>query len=419
MKPSLLVVEDLGKSYVEYASELQRFARWFGMPVTPKEEHRILQHISFRVGAGESVGIVGQNGAGKSTLLKIIARTTQQTTGRVSVAGSVSALLELGLGFNPELSGRENARHAAGLMGASQEKIDTLISTIESFAEVGEYFDQPLRTYSSGMQMRVAFSVATAVRPDLLIVDEALAVGDAYFVHKCFKRIREYRDQGTTLLIVSHDPAAIQSLCDRAILIDGGRLVRDGAPSEILDYYNALVAAKENDKILTDRDGEGRAATRSGTGEASIAALELRDRDGKAVEYIGVGDEVALHAQVQVNAPVDQLVFGYMIRDRLGQAMFGTNTFHTSQVRQDLRAGDRLGFTARFAANLGPGTYSVSVALSSTETHLVKNYEWRDLALVFTVANATRTEFVGSNWMPPVITIEDGGRMEPLSRDGA
>ena len=409
MKQSLLVVEDLSKSYVVYASELQRFARWFGIPVTPLEEHKILQHITFRVGAGESVGIVGQNGAGKSTLLKIIARTTQQSSGRVAIGGQVSALLELGLGFNPEFSGRENARHAAGLMGASQQEIDALISSIEEFAEVGEYFDQPLRTYSSGMQMRVAFSVATAVRPDLLIVDEALAVGDAYFVHKCFKRIREYRDEGTTLLIVSHDPAAIQSLCDRAILIDGGRLVRDGSPSEVLDYYNALVAAKENDKIVTGRDGEGRVATRSGSGEVTLSRLEMRDHTGQVVEYIGVGDEVALHARVDVNVGVDQLVFGYMIRDRLGQPMFGTNTFHTQQVRRNLKIGDCVDFTVRFAANLGPGTYSVSVALSSTETHLVKNYEWRDLALVFTVANAAHSEFVGSNWMPPVITVEDVG----------
>lgn len=407
MSPPLLVVEDVSKSYVVYSSELQRFARWFGVRVTPKEEHRILQHISFRVGAGESVGIVGQNGAGKSTLLKIIAGTTRQSSGRVATSGRVSALLELGLGFNPELSGRENARHAAGLMGASQQKIDSLIASIEEFAEIGEYFDQPLRTYSSGMQMRVAFSVATAIRPDLLIVDEALAVGDAYFVHKCFRRIREYRDRGTTLLIVSHDPAAIQSLCDRAILIEDGRLIRDGAPSEVLDYYNALVAAKENDKIETGRDGEGRAATRSGTGEATVTQLELRDASGQVVEYIGVGDAVALRARVEIKASVDQLVFGYMIRDRLGQAIFGTNTFHTDQILRDLKAGDGVELTAAFAANLGPGTYSVSVALSSTETHLIKNYEWRDLALVFTVANTGHGQFVGSNWMPPVIRVEN------------
>ncbi len=411
MSHSILVIEDLSKSYVDYSSEIQRFASWFGIPVKPLEEHLILQHITFRVGQGESVGIVGQNGAGKSTLLKIVAGTTKQSSGRVTIAGRVSALLELGLGFNPELSGRENARHATGLMGIAQENIDSLVASIEEFSEIGEYFDQQLRTYSSGMQMRVAFSVATAVRPDLLIVDEALAVGDAYFVHKCFKRMREYREKGTALLIVSHDPAAIQSLCDRAILIDGGRLIRDGAPNEVLDYYNALVAAKENDKIVTGRDSEGRAATRSGTGEAIVSRIEMRDISGRSVEYIGVGDEVSLCARVEVNTGVDQLVFGYMIRDRLGQAIFGTNTFHTDQIQRNLDVGDCIDFTVRFTANLGPGTYSVSVALSSTETHLVKNYEWRDLALVFTVANAEHAEFVGSNWMPPVITIENAERI--------
>lgn len=405
MSPASLVVENIGKAYVKYASELHRFARWFGFSVRPLSEHWAVRNVSFRVARGESMGIIGQNGAGKSTILKIIAGATHATEGRVSVDGSTAALLELGLGFNHELTGRENAVHAAGLMGVPQSLIPQLLPAIEDFAEIGEYFDQPLRTYSSGMQMRVAFSVATAVRPDVLIVDEALAVGDAYFVHKCYQRIREFRESGTSLLIVSHAPSAIQALCDRAILMDRGRMILDSDPPEVFDYYNALIAEKENQTVRTTRSARGQIVTESGSGEAVIDRLELLDSNGQPVEYVGVGQPVSLRVNVRVNAPVERLVYGYMIRDRLGQPVFGTNTHHTDQACPDLNPGDEVELVARFPMNIGPGTYSVSVALTSTETHLVKNYQWRDLALVFTVANLDQPQFVGTAWVPPTIKV--------------
>jgi lipopolysaccharide transport system ATP-binding protein len=357
------------------------------------------------VNPGESLGIIGQNGAGKSTLLKMITGTTRPTEGNVALNGRVSALLELGLGFNPELTGRENAIYSAGLMGVPRERIQKLLPGIENFAEIGEYFDQPMRTYSSGMQMRVAFSVATVIRPDILIVDEALSVGDAYFVHKCFKRIREFREAGTTLLIVSHDASAIQSLCDRAVLLDGGRMVLDGDPQQVLDYYNALIAEKENRTVRTARTSDGAVATESGTGEAQIDSLVMLDESGEAVEYVSVGQQVNLRARIKVTSPLERLVFGYMIRDRLGQPIFGTNTHHTGQVCRDLVAGDVVEIRAHFPANFGPGSYSVSVALTDSDTHLVKNFQWRDLALVFTVANVAHPPFVGTAWIPPRIEI--------------
>lgn len=405
MSSQILVAENVGKAYVEFSSELQRFARWFGVPVKPKAEHWVLRHASLRIGAGEAVGIVGQNGAGKSTLLKILAGTTRQTEGTISSRGRTSALLELGLGFNPELSGRENARHAAGLMGIASEEVDRLMPEIEAFAEIGEYFDQPIRTYSTGMQMRVAFSVATAVRPDLLIVDEALAVGDAYFVHKSFQRIREFRDAGTSILVVSHDAAAIQALCDRALLLESGRIILDGRPQEVFDYYNALIAEKENRTVRTERKDDRTVATVSGTGEAVIESLRLIDSSGQPVEYIAVGADVALRARVRINAAVPRLIFGYMIRDRLGQAVYGTNTHHTNQAIEAAGVGEFIEFNVQFTAALGPGSYSVSVALSSTETHLVRNYQWKDLALVFTVANVEYPIFVGLAHLPPIIDI--------------
>jgi homopolymeric O-antigen transport system ATP-binding protein len=412
--PAAVIVENVGKAYVKYRSELQRFARWFGISVTPLAEQWAVRHVSFRVGRGESVGIIGQNGAGKSTILKMVTGTTRPTEGTITVDGRVSAL-ELGLGMNPELTGRENVVHSAGLMGMSQNRIHELLPAIENFAEIGKYFDQPMRTYSSGMGMRVAFSVATAIRPEILIVDEALAVGDTYFVHKCFQRIREFREAGTTLLIVSHDPTAIQTLCDRTILMEAGRMVLDGDPQEVFDYYNALIADKENTTIRTTRSAEGRVATESGSGEAVIEQLELLDAKGQPVEYVGVGQTVTLRARVRVKSHLNRLVYGYMIRDRLGQPVFGTNTHHTDQASADLNSGDQVEFAAEFPMNLGPGSYSVSVALTSGETHVEKNYQWRDLALVFTVANLDQPQFVGTAWVPPAIKVSTITRA-PLAR---
>lgn len=398
-----IVVSGVGKAYRHWGSEWKRFAKWFGGHPTPLSETWVLRDVGFTVARGEAVGIIGQNGAGKSTLLKLVTGTARPTEGEVRLTGRVAAILELGMGFNPELSGRENVRHAAGLLGFSAEEIERIVPEVERFAEIGEYFDEPVRSYSSGMQVRVAFSVATATRPDILIVDEALSVGDAYFVHKCFQRIRDFRAAGTTLLFVSHDPTAVQALCDRAILLVAGRKVLDGEPREVFDFYNALIAEKENSKLLTVREEGGPVRTVSGTGEASFVTVVLRNAAGEPVEYVGVGEEVSLDVVVQVNEAIDRLVFGYMLRDRLGQPIYGTNTHYTRQVLEDLQAGQRLRFQVGFRMSLGPGSYSVSVALSSTETHLVRNYQWSDLALVFQVANIGHDEFVGSTWLPSKI----------------
>ena len=403
MSAPLLAVRDLGKAYRTYAGEWRRVLSWLGLPLKPTSEHWVLRHVSFQVGRGEAVGIVGQNGAGKSTLLKLVTGTARANEGGVGIGGRVAAILELGMGFSPDLSGRENCRHAAGLMGHDEDAIAAILPQIEQFAEVGEYFDQPVRTYSSGMQMRIAFAVATAVRPDLLIVDEALSVGDAYFQHKSFDRIRRFREEGTSLLIVSHDRAAVQQLCDRAILLDQGRLIRDGGVEEVMDYYNAIIAMRENQTVTVTRLEDGRAQTVSGSGEATVEAISLHDADGAPVEFVNVGQPVEMRVRARVHAAVPRLVFGYMIRDRLGQAVYGTNTHHTDQALVDVAAGATVDFSLRFTMSLGAGTYSVSTALVSSETHLENNYEWRDLALIFTVANLDKPSFTGSAWVPPSI----------------
>ncbi|SDX27623.1 lipopolysaccharide transport system ATP-binding protein [Pseudomonas syringae] len=400
---SLLSVSNLGKAYRVYASEFQRIGRWFGIPTKPSEEHWVLKHISFSIQPGEAIGIVGQNGAGKSTLLKMITGTLQPTEGHVQVNGRIAAILELGMGFTPDLTGRQNVFHAAGLMGFSVDQINAVIHEIEAFAEIGEYFDEPVRMYSSGMQMRVAFAVATAIRPEILIVDEALSVGDSYFQHKSFDRIREFQAQGTTLLIVSHDRGSIQALCNRAILLEKGTVIKDGKPEEVMDFYNALIAEKENATVQIRELEDGSVQTRSGSGEATIGSVSLLNSAGERIEYVSVGEPVSLRINAQVNSAIPELVVGYLIKDRLGQPVYGTNTHHMGCKVSDLQAGESLDYAFNFPANLGVGSYSVAVALHTTDSHLSRNYEWVDLTLVFNVVNISQSEFVGLAWLPPVV----------------
>jgi len=402
-----LIVSGVAKAYRQYKSELRRVTSWFVPSVQPTKETWVLEDISFSLSPGEAVGIIGQNGAGKSTLLKIITGTTKPTKGSVQVNGRIAAILELGMGFNPDLTGRQNVYHSAGLMGYISEQIDTVIEDIEAFAEIGKYFEEPVRTYSSGMQMRVAFSVATAFRPDTLIIDEALSVGDTYFQHKSFDRIREFREQGTSLLFVSHDTGAILALCDRAILLDKGRLLKDGQPEEVTDYYNALIAEKANSTIEQVVMENGGIETRSGTGEAKVEEIALINAKGEVAEYIGVGEPVELRIKVMVYQALETLVLGYGIKDRLGQVMYGTNTWHTKQVIKKPNVGSEYEFVISFRANLGVGSYSVQTALVDSDTHLTANYEWRDLALIFNVVNIGKTHFDGCLWIESKITIEE------------
>ena len=399
----ILEVKNIYKSYRTYNSEIWRIFSWFGIKHKAIQENYTLKNISFSIKEGEAIGIIGQNGAGKSTLLKIITGTLQATKGEINTTGKISAILELGMGFHPDLTGRQNAYHSAGLMGYTSKQIDAVISDIEDFAEIGEYFDYPVRTYSSGMQMRVAFAVATAYRPNILIIDEALSVGDSYFQHKSFDKIKKFKEQGTSLLFVSHDKASILALCDRAILIDKGELLKEGNPEEITDYYNALIAQKENSSVKQQNTNSNKLQTISGTGEATIEKVALYNQEGELIDVVGVGDLVDLKVDVKINKDISSLVLGYAIKDRLGQTMYGTNTWHTKQIIDFPKENDKYQFTLTFPANLGVGTYSIVIALTNSDTHLNENYEWRDLALIFDVVNLNKTYFVGSTWNEPKI----------------
>lgn len=410
---SAIRIDNLGKAFRSYRSEWHRVANWFGASFAPESEYWALRGVSIEIPPGASVGVVGRNGAGKSTLLKLLTGTLAPTEGGIQMAGRVSAILELGMGFDPELTGRQNVYHAAGLLGFGSEETAARMQQIEEFAEVGEHFDSPVRTYSSGMQMRVAFAVATAWRPDVLIVDEALSVGDTYFQHKSFDRIREFQKRGTTLLLVSHDRTAIQSVCDRAVLLDKGQVVKEGDPESVFDYYNALLADVEGTTVRQTVDADGRVQTRSGSSAATIESVRIRDQKAEALEVVQVGQDVVLEIAFTTREAVENLVVGYMIRDRLGQPVFGTNTHHTGNALTDLPAHEHYTARFRFSAALGEGGYTVTVALHAGAAHTEKNYDWWDRAVTFDVVNVGQPIFTGLAWIPPQVEVIHGHLEKP------
>lgn len=395
----ILVVRNAAKRYASYPSLARQLLAWAGVNVAPSSAFWALREVSFEVCPGEAVAIIGANGAGKSTLLKVITGTIRSSKGTIHVRGQSAAMLELGLGFNTEFTGRQNVYLAGGLMGHSRASLDGVVGDIEAFAELGEFIDRPLRTYSSGMQARLAFATATAFRPQVLIVDEVLSVGDAYFQHKSFDRIRSFKAQGTAVLFVSHAMADVRALCERVILLEGGRVLRDGPADEVTDYYNALVAERDSARMSVDqrRSAAGWVVTRSGTGEAVITAAELLSpQGGDAVSVARSGQPLRVAVRIKVVSDIDQLVLGVMIRNREGLVVWGSNTWHTGQRLSDLRAGSELTVHLDFDALLGPGSYSISCALHADGTHIGASYEWTDNAIVFEVVNVDKPYFIGT-----------------------
>jgi lipopolysaccharide transport system ATP-binding protein len=395
-------VHRIGKAYKRYARKWGRFAEWVGAG-THHELRWALRDVTFAVAPGEAVGIIGFNGAGKSTLLKIICGTTRATTGDVEVGGRIAALLELGIGFHPDFTGRENAYMAGQLRGLRTGEIDDHMREIEDFAAIGDYLDQPLRTYSSGMHVRLAFSIATAVRPDILIVDEALAVGDVLFQQKCFDRIRSFCRAGTTLLFVSHSLATVHSLCDRALLINEGRVVADGQPREAIDLLNALtVQAREADgaglvvagaaaplhsvsaaetvaispengttaspggavaEEATPASPPSRAGSYS-TQRASVTAVAILHHDRPVDAFISEST-VTLQISARFDDDYDDPHIGFQIRNARGEPVFMTNT-HCMRVSVGaVRAGDELVVRFRFRAALAAGEYSITAGIAN------------------------------------------------------
>lgn len=361
-----------------------RFRRMMGLETRQYfREFWALQDISMQVHKGESCGIVGLNGSGKSTLLQIITGTLSPTLGKVTTQGRIAALLELGSGFNPDFTGRENVYMNGALLGFSRDQIDSKFEAIQSFADIGDHFDQPLVTYSSGMQMRVAFAVATAFDPDILIIDEALAVGDAYFQQKCFHRIERFKESGGTLLFVSHDANTVKHLCDKAILISHGKALSHGVPKTVIDLYQGLVAQKtdlgdravvvsqnqntqpaESPELLEVNATWTKATTITTNQQAELIDFRLLDGAGQQVAHIESETDLTVQYRIRLHKDFERPAFGLIVRDKIGRSLFETSTYAMRMEEKPVAMGKEVLVRFKFNFNLRAGQYSFSVGVA-------------------------------------------------------
>lgn len=391
-----------------------------------------LKDISFEVKKGETVGIIGRNGAGKSTLLQILCGTLYPTGGAVETKGSVAALLELGSGFNPEFTGRENVYLNAAVWGLSREEVEARFERILEFAEIGDFIEQPVKTYSSGMMMRLAFAVIAHVDADVLIIDEALSVGDAFFTQKCMRFLRQFMERGT-VLFVSHDTGAVINLCERAIWLQSGEVYGDGSPKDLTDkYLEDVLRARQgggesvisnvrkvgtntgeikpridqrlelinstkyrNDIELFEFDPFARGF---GTNKVKIIEVGLFDGSDSPLLWCVGGEDVALRIQCAVNEALFSPIVGFYIKDRLGQTLFGANTYisyHDSPI--SVSTGEVLQADFRFAMPILPvGDYSICVAVAEGTQAEQVQHQWIHDALLFkSHASSELTALVG------------------------
>jgi lipopolysaccharide transport system ATP-binding protein len=394
-----ITVSNLGKAYKQYPHRWSRLLEWLLPGSKPRHQLKwVLQDVSFTVQPGEAVGIVGMNGAGKSTLLKIITGTVKPTIGCVQVHGRVAALLELGMGFHPDFTGRQNVIMAGQLLGLALEEIMALMSEIEAFADIGDYIDQPVRVYSSGMHVRLAFAISTATRPNVLIIDEALSVGDAAFQRKCFQRIESYQASGTTLLFVSHDIETVKRICSRAVLIDRGQVEIFGNAKEVCDAYERKLFGKGCKGEGTEKEINSRAFLDSalssaqierqyGEGSAHIHEITLRNDAGQLVNVIEEGLPFFVDYLVTFRKPARGVKFGMMIKSVDGMCVYGTNTAGLP-YQQMFHSNDTVRVSFSLKGNLVPGTYYLNVGATRDGVESAEFMHRRIDSAIFRIVHA-------------------------------
>ena len=341
-----------------------------------------LKDIGFEVDKGETLGLVGPNGCGKSTLLQIVSGILQPTTGRVVTRGRIAALLELGAGFNPEFSGRENVYLNGEIMGLSRVEIDRAMPSIEAFAEIGEYIERPVKEYSSGMYVRLAFSTAIHVDPEILIVDEALAVGDAVFANRCVRKFEELRARKVTVLFVSHDLGLVKQLSDRAILLLHGRIEAHGKPSDVINRYIGLVL--ERQQAQAKKEDRVRGSFRHGDGTSEITAVEILNARGEPAATVASGEPVTVRVTSRFHTAQAHPMVGILIRTRIGMDVYGTNTGIEQIELGEMQAGDQLVVEFRLECWLTPQQYTLTVATQSADG---SSHDWLDDAIAFEVVD--------------------------------
>ena len=387
-------VNDVSKMYKLYDNPMDRLKESLGLSRKKKyKEHYALNHVSFQVHKGETVGIIGTNGSGKSTILKIITGVLSPTGGEVSVNGRISALLELGAGFNGEYSGLENVYLNGSMIGFSREEIDAKLQSILDFADIGEFIHQPVKTYSSGMFVRLAFAVAINIDPEILIVDEALSVGDVFFQAKCYRKFEEFKEMGKTILFVSHDLSSIGKYCDRVVLLNKGEKLAEGGAKEMVNLYRRVLVNQYDDADLEEgaenaeagQDGQltdgtagenvskkehaggGRAMKDSlnlnpkvleyGSKLGEIVDFAIRDDTGKITNEIEKGKEFSVQMKVRFQADVNDPIFAFTLKDLKGTEITGTNTMYEHTPVKPQKAGDVREITFKQIMPLEAGEY--------------------------------------------------------------
>ena len=359
MSATAIKVNDVSKLYKLYDKPSDRFKEALGLTKEKRyKEHYALHNVSFEVKKGQTVGIIGTNGSGKSTMLKIITGVLSATEGNVDVEGRISALLELGAGFNQEYTGMENIYLNGTMMGYSKEEVDLRLQTILDFADIGDFINQPVKTYSSGMFVRLAFAVAINIDPEILIVDEALSVGDVFFQAKCYHKFEEFKKNGKTILMVSHDLGSIAKYCDKVILLNKGHLVEEGEPKEIVDLYKQILVSEaegreldekqpEIDDVELNNDGklwknilmQNPNVLDYGDKEAEIVDFAIIDNKGRITNNIQKNTEFKIRMKVNFHRDINQPIFAYTIKDLQGTEVTGTNTMYEKVDFGTVKAG--------------------------------------------------------------------------------
>lgn len=383
----MLLVQNVSKRYRLYKAPFDRIRELNPFRSAPLyKDFWALRDISFSVERGEVVSLVGPNGCGKSTLLQVISGILQPTTGRVVARGRIAALLELGAGFNPEFTGYENIFINGEIMGISRAEMARNLPAIEAFAEIGEFIHRPVKEYSSGMYVRLAFSTAIHVNPDILIVDEALAVGDAVFANRCIRKFEELREKETTVLFVSHDLGLVKQLSHRAIFLLDGQIQAQGEPKHVIDKYIGLVLERQK-AFDQAADPNARrfnppASNRHGDGASEILDVRLLDENGAPAGVISSGDRITIRVRAIFNHHRAEPMVGILIRNRIGMDIYGTNTKIEQIELGRFNPGEELSIDFSFECWLTPHQYTVTVATQYLDG---SSHDWLDDVITFDV----------------------------------
>lgn len=384
----MLEVENVCKEFKLYSRPWHRLKEII-MRRSYHRTHKALDNITFTVASGETLGILGRNGAGKSTLLKMLNGVLLPDSGQIKITGRVTGLLELGTGFDPNLSGSQNIVGNGLLLGMTRQQIEERRESIVEFSELGAFIHEPIRTYSSGMNMRLAFSIAIHADPDTFLIDEALSVGDGHFQQKCMRRIKEFRAKGGSIIFVSHDLNAVKMICNRAIVLSEGKIVADGLPEDAVNIYNQLLGADDEGHY------SGRAVIEAGYGSRQ-AVLEniVFTGENSNSPVLSSGDMGNLELTIAAEVDLPDVSVGLMIRDRFGQDVYGTNS-HFLNYPISMVKGECKHLRYRLPMRLAPGKYTITLALHDGADHTINCYHWRDNAVGFEVAGINGTIFGG------------------------